>query len=124
QQRLAGDATAAALAAQQIEAAPGWKAVTAEDPHPSTAVPSDFGSTYSLFGWMLPYRDAVHAGDLGRVEGLLASGYGDKCWTSDPGWRAQLAGHDRRAGAAHDWSRLSRAELAQKYRQFLTSRRP
>ena len=62
-------------------------------------------------------RTAVLAGDTDRVEHLLANGYGDKCWTSDPAWRAQLAAH-------RDWGILSRAELAQKYEQFLTSRRP
>jgi hypothetical protein len=66
---------------------------------------------------MLPYRDAVLAGNTDRVEQLLANGYGDKCWTSDPAWRAQLAGH-------REWGTLSRAELAQKYEQFLMSRHP
>lgn len=52
------------------------------------------GSTkYTLFGWMLPYRDAVLAGDRAGVERLLARGYGDKCWTSDPDWMAQIAAH-------------------------------
>src|SRR5438309_9106416 len=58
QKQMAGDGAATAHAAQVIAAAPGWKAVTDEDPHPSLAVPSDGGSTYSLFGWMLLYRDA------------------------------------------------------------------
>jgi hypothetical protein len=65
---------------------------------------------------MLPYRDAVLAGDRARVEDLLASGYGDKCWTSDPGWRAQLSAHP-------EWGRLSQGEMAQKYEQFLADER-
>jgi hypothetical protein len=113
QSQLASDSAAADSAAQEIAAAPGWAAVTDEDPHPSSSGQGDSGSSYSLFGWMLPYRDAVLAGDTSRVEQLLASGYGDKCWVSDPAWRAQLASH-------RDWGRLSRAELAQKYERFLT----
>jgi hypothetical protein len=112
---LAGDTGAAAGAAQVVSEATGWKAVTDEDPHPDPSVPGDGGSTQStLFGWMLPYRAAVAAGDRARVEHLLATGYGDKCWTSDPGWRAQMAAHP-------EWGTLSRARLARAYERFLTS---
>lgn len=115
QARLGGDDRAAAHAAQEISKAPGWKAVTDEDPHPNPSVPGDLGSTkYTLFGWMLPYRDAVLAGDRSRVEHLLVTGYGDTCWTSDPDWRALIA--------AHRW-RLSEKETERKYAQFLASER-
>ena len=111
---LAGDNAGAARAAQVVAQVPGWKAVTDEDPHPNPSVRGDGGfMQYTLFGWMLPYRDAVLAGDRGRVEHLLESGYGDKCWTSDPGWRRQLALH------RDDWGRLSKAALGAKYGQFL-----
>jgi hypothetical protein len=110
---LAGDARAAGRAAQMISEATGWKAVTDEDPHPDPSVPGDGGfMQYTLFGWMLPYRDAVLVGDRARVEHLLATGYGDKCWTSDPDWRAELAAH-------REWGTLSRGQLAREYEQFL-----
>jgi hypothetical protein len=116
QAQISGNASAAARAAQVISEAPGWKAVRDEDPNPSTSVPGDMGTHYSLFGWMLPYRHAVLAGDLAGVESLLASGYGDKCWTSDPDWRVQLAAHP-------DWGTLSAAEMARQYEQFLADER-
>jgi hypothetical protein len=111
---IAGDANATARAAKTIAQAPGWKAVTDEDPHPNPSAPNDPGAERgTLFGWMLPYRDAVLAGDRARVEHLLATGYGDgKCWSSDPAWMAQERAH-------RDWGRLSQSERAQKYRQFL-----
>ncbi len=82
----ADDASAAQQAATTIAAAPGWSAVTAEDPHPSPSAANDPGAeTGTLFGWMLPYRDAVLAGDSGRVDHLLATGYGDgKCRLANP----------------------------------------
>jgi hypothetical protein len=82
----AGDSIQAKQAATAIAAAPGWNAVTAEDPHPSPSAANDPGAeTGTLFGWMLPYRDAVLAGNVSRVDRLLASGYGDgKCWLADP----------------------------------------
>ena len=114
---IAGDTAAAARAVQTISMALGWKAVTDEDPHPDPSVPGDGGSTQStLFGWMLPYRDAVLAGDRARVEHLLAFGYGDKCSTSDPDWRAQMAAHP-------EWGTFSRAQLAREYKQFLAGAR-
>jgi hypothetical protein len=114
---IAGDANATAQSTQTIEQAPAWEAVTNEDPHPNPSATNDPGAaTGTLFGWMLPYRDAVVAGDLARVDHLLASGYGDgKCWLSDPRWMAQVAAH-------RDWGRLAPGELAQKYEQFLSGR--
>ncbi len=114
QASIAGDQNATAQAAQTIASAPGWKAVTDEDPNPNPSASNDAGAvTGTLFGWMLPYRDAVMAGDRARVEHLLATGYGDgKCWSNDPAWMAQLAAH-------HEWRSLSPAALAQKYEQFL-----
>ncbi|HMI99008.1 MAG TPA: hypothetical protein VK488_04150 [Gaiellaceae bacterium] len=119
QASIAGDANATTQAAQTIAQAPRWRAVTDEDPHPDPSAANDPGAVSgTLFGWMLPYRDAVVAGDRARVEHLLATGYGDgKCWLSDPLWMAQVRTH----GDA--WGRLSQKELAQKYKQFLASGR-
>jgi hypothetical protein len=67
---------------------------------------------------MLPYRDAVLAGDRGRVAHLLAAAYGGgKCWLSDPEWMAQVQAHE-------GWAMLSPRALTQKYEQFLASERP
>jgi hypothetical protein len=115
QASIAGDREATALAARTIAQAPQWKAVTAEDPHADPSAPNDPGAeTGTLFGWLLPYRDAVLSGNRARVEQLLASGFGDgKCWSSDPAWMAQVRMHE--AG----WRRLAPRELALKYEQFL-----
>jgi len=117
QSSIAGDVAATTHAAQTIALAPGWKAVTDEDRHPDPAAPNDAGAeTGTLFGWLLPYRAAVLAGDRARVDHLLASGYGDgKCWSSDPAWMAEMRAH------GDSWSRLSPSETAQKYEQFLAS---
>jgi hypothetical protein len=119
QASIAGDPNATALAAQTIAQAPGWSAVTDEDPHPDPSAPNDPGAEAgTLFGWMLPYRDAVLVGDRVRVGHLLASGYGGgRCWLSDPLWMAQVRAH------GDDWGMLSQKELAQKYKQFLASGR-
>jgi hypothetical protein len=62
-------------AASTISAAPGWTAVTAEDPHPNAAAPNDPGAeSGTLFGWMLPYRSAVVSGDSARVGSQTRSG--------------------------------------------------
>jgi hypothetical protein len=111
---LAGDTAAASRAALVISEAPGWTAVTDEDPHPDASAPGMDSTGYSLFGWMLPYRDAVLAGDRSRVEHLLAIGYGDKCWTSDPDWMARLETHP-------GWLSLSPDELEQRYGGFLAT---
>ena len=49
QDDVAGDTSAAEQAAVVVSGAPGWKAVTDEDPHPQTSVPADMGTTYTLF---------------------------------------------------------------------------
>jgi hypothetical protein len=114
QASIAVDPNATAQAAQAIAQAPAWKAVTDEDPHPDPSATNDPGAkSGTLFGWMLPYRDAVLAGDRARVDHLLATGYGGgKCWSNDPHWMAQLAAH-------REWRTLSPSALAQKYEQFL-----
>lgn len=112
---VTGDTSEAAVAAQAISAAPGWKAVAAEDPNPSPSQPNDPNAEPgTLFGWMLPYRTAVLAGNRAQVENLLASGYGDgRCWLADPQWMAQF----------RQWSQLSPAEIAARYERFLASER-
>jgi hypothetical protein len=113
---IAGDDAAAADAARVISDAPGWKAVTDEDPNPDPSVPGDLGSTqYTLFGWMLPYRDAVVAGDRAGVDRLLATGYGDKCWTSDPNWMTQMAAHPL-------WGQFTQEQMAAHYERYLAGR--
>jgi hypothetical protein len=115
---LTGNTDAVAQAAQVISAAPSWKAVKDEDPHPNPTGSGDMGSSSTLFGWMLPYRDAVQAGDRARVEHLIVTmEYDDgHCQFYDPDWRALLAAHRSERG----W--LSTAELEQKYKQYLASR--
>lgn len=116
---IAGDAPAAAHAAQTIAQAPSWTAVTDEDPHPDPSAANDPGAASgTLFGWMLPYRDAVLAADGTRVDHLLTTGYGGgRCWLSDPSWMAQLTAH------RDTWGQLSQSELAGKYRQYLANGR-
>lgn len=90
--------------------------MTDEDPHPSAQVTGDDGSTqYSLFGWMLPYRDAVAAGDRAKVDHLLITHYGDKCWTEDPQWRAEMA------KLARDGSQDTEQSMEQKYAAYLSA---
>jgi hypothetical protein len=115
QATVTSNAAEATTAAQTITAAPSWKAVTAEDPNPSPAQPNDPNAEPgTLFGWMLPYRSAVLAGNEAQVENLLASGYGDgRCWLADPQWMAQFK----------QWSQLSPGEIAGRYKQFLASKR-
>jgi hypothetical protein len=113
---VTGDTGAAADAARVVSAAPSWKAIRDEDPRPDASVPGDDGSTqYSLFGWMLPYRDAVLAGDRAGVERLLANGYGGKCWVSDPDWNAEIAAHP-------EWGTQTKGEMAGHYEQYLAGR--
>lgn len=82
----AGDAAEAAAAAATIAQAPDWKAVTAEDPRPDPNATNGPGAEPgTLFGWLLPYRAAVLAGDRVQVEQLLASRYGNGwCSLYDP----------------------------------------
>jgi len=119
QATLTGNTTEAAAAASTISAAPNWSAVTAEDPNPSALAPNDPGAEPgTLFGWLLPYRSAVLAGDSATVTHLLASGYGDgKCWLADPQWATALKAHP-------SWSRLAAHALGQRYRWFLADTRP
>lgn len=117
---IAGDTEAAARAAQVISEAPHWKAVTNEDkkakPFTKTHRRSR-RSPSSLFSWMLPYRDAVLAGDRARVKHLLVTGfYGGRPQIYDPDWRALEAAH-------REWARtLSESQRQQKYEQYLASR--
>jgi hypothetical protein len=112
---ITGKAAEARTAAQTISVTPSWKAVTAEDPNPSPAQANDPNAEPgTLFGWMLPFRSAVLAGDQARVESLLASGYGNgRCWLADPQWMAQFK----------EWSQLSPSDIAVRYRQILASER-
>ncbi len=65
---------AAAGDARVISGALRWKAVTAWDPHPSLAVPGDMGTTHpSVFGWMIPFIQAVRTGDLARADQAIVS---------------------------------------------------
>jgi hypothetical protein len=114
----AGDPARAGKAAQVIAQAPAWTAVTDEDPNPDPSAPNDPGAEPgTLFGWMLPYRDAVLANDRARVDHLLATGYGQgKCWSSDPEWMAALQAHPQ-------WDTIGKKGLAQEYEQFLASAR-
>jgi hypothetical protein len=114
---ITGDTNTVDQATQVISEAPSWKAVTNEDPHPDPTVPGDMGSIQStLFGWMLPYRDAVLAGNRARVEHLLVTGYYQgTCQVYDPEWIALETAHP-------EWSVLSQTEWDQKYAQYLASR--
>lgn len=116
QQTLAGNSAAAAQAAQQIKQAPDWKAVRDEDPKPDPNAVNDPGAEAgTIFGWMIPYRDAVLAGDRARVEQLLATFYGDgKCQLSDPAWMAE-----ERALATNRRT-FSQSEMTAKYEEYLT----
>jgi hypothetical protein len=115
---VTGDTGAAAKAAQVISEAPNWKAVTDEDPHPNPTVVRDMGFIQgTLFGWMLPLRDAVLAGDRARVEHLLVAGSYDRgrtCDAPDPDWFAIHGRHGR------DSSWLNNVD--EHYRQYLASR--
>jgi hypothetical protein len=116
---IAGDTEAVARAAKVISEAPRWKAVTDEDKkgkpltknhHRSRRSPS------SLFSWMLPYRDAVLAGDRARVKHLLVTGfYGGRAQIYDPDWRALEDAHP-------EWRTLSQSEQRKNYAQYLASR--
>ena len=114
-----GDSAEAQQAEATVASAPNWSAVTAEDPHPSPSAPNDPGAKPgTLFGWMLPYRSAVLAGDQAAVDQMLASGYGDgRCWIADPQWMAALDAHSA-------WSKVSPQGLARRYEQFLAEERP
>lgn len=114
-----GNSSEAQQAATSVGEAPSWSAVTAEDPHPSASAANDPGAEAgTLFGWLLPYRSAVLAGDSASVDQMLASGYGEgKCWLSDPQWMSALNAHSA-------WSKLSPQNLGRRYEQFLSQERP
>jgi hypothetical protein len=91
--KLTGNDGEAERAAEVIDAATRWKAVIAEDPHPSAGplhrerfgLRFGLGGGHSLFGWFLPFRSAVLNGDVTRVGELIASGYGTAgCSTFNP----------------------------------------
>jgi hypothetical protein len=73
---LAGSRAAAVRDARVIEGALNWKAVRAWDPHPTTHRRDDSGGFQpSLFGWMIPYIQAVRANDLALVDQLILRPY-------------------------------------------------
>jgi hypothetical protein len=79
QGKLDGDTGSAARAARVIASAPDWKAVLAEDPHPSASPPYIGPGQHgrmTIFGWFLPFRSAVLNGDVSLVSQLISSNYG------------------------------------------------
>ena len=82
-----GDAARAEHDAAVLAGALHWRAVTAWDPHPSTAVPGDMGTTHpSQFGWAIPFIAAVRGGDVRRVDRLLVTRFAAAFLESDPGF--------------------------------------
>jgi hypothetical protein len=70
----AGDTAAAATDAATIAQAASWPAVTAWDPHPSTSVPGDGGTTSpSVFGWTIPFSKAIAANDTAAVDQAIVN---------------------------------------------------
>lgn len=60
--------------AHVISEASSWPAVTAWDPHPSTSVRGDMGTTSpSVFGWTIPFAKAIAAGDLAGVDRAIVN---------------------------------------------------
>jgi hypothetical protein len=112
---MTGNSEVAAEDATVISEAPTWKAVTDEDLHldPAAGV-TDGKSRLSLFGWMLPFRDAVLAGDRAQVEHLLVTeDHGGRCRDYDMDFRNYWTAH-----------RSSRSEIPieKLYAQYLASR--
>ncbi len=71
---MSGRHAVAARDARVISGALRWKAVTAWDPHPSMSVPGDMGTTHpSTFGWMIPFIQAVRAGDVAHVDQAIVT---------------------------------------------------
>ncbi len=91
---LRGDHARAPHDASLLSGALHWRAVTAWDPHPSTAVPGDGGTTHpSQFGWAIPFIAAARTGDLTRLNRLLATDQFDAAfYESDPGFETWI-GH-------------------------------
>ncbi|NLE74390.1 MAG: hypothetical protein GX604_07175 [Actinobacteria bacterium] len=117
QAMVAGDEAVAEQAAEMIAGAPGWSAVMALDPRPNPLAPRDGDAVGTLFGWMLPYCEAVAAGDVSHVEQLLSTGYGNHAYVADPKWNAELAEHHP------EWSTLSPTALAERYMELLNAGR-
>ncbi|MGA9762050.1 MAG: hypothetical protein WBQ14_06485 [Gaiellaceae bacterium] len=96
---LNGDSQEATEAAKVISEALNWKAVKDEDsnPDPTALGDSNGSSRFSLFGWMILYRDAVQASDRDRVDRLLISNRQglDTCEIYDPVWRELDQKHAR-----------------------------
>jgi hypothetical protein len=84
---IADRRAAATRDAQVIEDALNWKAVRAWDPRPTTHRRDDSGGFQpSLFGWMIPFIQAVRAGDLGRVnQAINDPQYGGNFYIYVPG---------------------------------------
>lgn len=81
-----GDSARAARDAGVLAGALHWRAVTAWDPHPSTSVPGDMGTTHpSEFGWAIPFIRAARDGDLPRLDRLLATQFVAGFMEADPG---------------------------------------
>jgi len=91
---MTGNSEVAAEDAKVISEAPEWKAVKDEDPHPDpNALEASNGwGTNSLFGWMLPFRDAVLSGDNAQVTHLLVTEeHGGRCQDYDMDFRNYMA---------------------------------
>jgi hypothetical protein len=77
---LAGDRIVAQRAAAEIDAAPGWSAVRAEDQHltagPLRTTRYGLQGDHSLFGWFLPFQHAITHGHFATVQRLIAANYG------------------------------------------------
>ncbi|MGH3264181.1 MAG: hypothetical protein ACRDNS_19545, partial [Trebonia sp.] len=63
------------------------------DPHPSVSAPDGNGtSAPSTFGWAIPYINAVRAGNISKLDRLLADPrYGGNFYVYNPGLNAWLA---------------------------------
>ena len=96
QAEIAGERDIAAKATTAISEAPNWPALTAMDIDPDPPLPPKSNYDWVL-GWMLPYRDAVLAGNRASVDHLLITGEYDqgKCQVEDPVWRELLGEHRR-----------------------------
>lgn len=86
--RRMGHQAAARQATKVISDAPRWQAVRAEDPDPTASAVHATGygrhnphnmfvvGQHSLFGWLLPFGQAVRRGNIARVDWLIAGHYG------------------------------------------------
>jgi hypothetical protein len=76
QAELNGDAAVARQAAAVIAKVPRWKAVT--------DIKYIKGEYSGDFGWIRPFMRAVAAGDVSKVNALIASNTGSWFWFNDP----------------------------------------